>query len=164
MLEMKFSRLAPAKINLFLHILGQRPSGYHDLQTLFCLLNWGDTLHFEFTPPKEGKPPVTLLGLPEVSPNDNLIYKTYQAFHSAVSIQLPYLQVQIEKQIPMGGGLGGGSSNAATTLLALNDYLKAHSPAHQIPKEQLKKIQRLLLEKLESLKIKLLTGQIVELT
>ena len=107
--------LSPAKLNLFLHVTGQRDNGYHELQTAFQLLDWGDRMRFEITetPGITLHPPVA--GVPN---EDNLI------FRAAVSLGLPEdrgIAISIEKVIPMGGGLGGGSSNAAVTLLALND-------------------------------------------
>jgi 4-diphosphocytidyl-2-C-methyl-D-erythritol kinase len=109
--------LSPAKLNLFLHVTGQRDNGYHELQTAFQLLNWGDRMRFEITETTgiTLHPPVA--GLPN---EDNLI------FRAAASLGLPEdrgVAISIEKVIPMGGGLGGGSSNAAVTLLALNDLL-----------------------------------------
>ena len=107
--------LSPAKLNLFLHVTGQRANGYHELQTAFQLLAWGDRMRFEITetPGITLNPPVA--GVPN---EDNLI------FRAASSLGLPEdrgIAISIEKVIPMGGGLGGGSSNAAVTLLALND-------------------------------------------
>ena len=107
--------LSPAKLNLFLHVTGQRDNGYHELQTAFQLLDWGDRMRFEITetPGITLHPPVA--GVPN---EDNLI------FRAAASLGLPEdrgIAISIEKIIPMGGGLGGGSSNAAVTLLALND-------------------------------------------
>jgi len=107
--------LSPAKLNLFLHVTGQRANGYHELQTAFQLLDWGDRMRFEITetPGIKLDPPVA--GVPN---EDNLI------FRAATALGLPEdrgVAISIEKVIPMGGGLGGGSSNAAVTLLALND-------------------------------------------
>ena len=107
--------LSPAKLNLFLHVTGQRANGYHELQTAFQLLDWGDRIRFEITdtPGITLDPPIA--GVPN---EDNLI------FRAAASLGLPDdcgVAISIEKVIPMGGGLGGGSSNAAVTLLALND-------------------------------------------
>ena len=107
--------LSPAKLNLFLHVTGQRDNGYHELQTAFQLLDWGDRMRFEITE----TPGITLHTPVAGVPNeDNLI------FRAAASLGLPQdrgIAISIEKVIPMGGGLGGGSSNAAVTLLALND-------------------------------------------
>ena len=107
--------LSPAKLNLFLHVTGQRANGYHELQTAFQLLDWGDRMRFEITetPGITLDPPVA--GVPN---EDNLI------FRAATALGLPEdrgVAIAIDKVIPMGGGLGGGSSNAAVTLLALND-------------------------------------------
>jgi 4-diphosphocytidyl-2-C-methyl-D-erythritol kinase len=105
--------LAPAKINLFLHITGRRQDGYHELQTLFQLLDWGDSL--QFSPDTSGK--IALQGLDlGIDVEENLVYR------AATLLQRGELGVQIalHKRIPAGGGLGGGSSDAATTLLALN--------------------------------------------
>ena len=105
--------LSPAKLNLFLHVTGRRENGYHDLQTLFQLLDWGDTLHFTVS----DRPGIRIrTGLDNVAPDDNLIIR------AARLLNRPELGVDIDvnKIIPMGGGMGGGSSNAATTLLALN--------------------------------------------
>lgn len=105
--------LAPAKLNLFLHITGQRSDGYHELQTLFQLLNWGDTLRFESN--NSGK--IVLSGSDVgVSDDQNLIVRAAHQLREGTS----GVNIHLTKHIPTGGGLGGGSSNAATTLLALN--------------------------------------------
>lgn len=108
--------LSPAKLNLFLHITGRRADGYHNLQTLFQLLDYGDELSFNTR--SDGQ--ITLTPeLPGVSFEQNLIIKAVRAL-------APYkpaaagVDIQLEKRLPMGGGIGGGSSNAATTLVALN--------------------------------------------
>ena len=107
------SALSPAKLNLFLHVTGRRPDGYHSLQTVFQLLNWGDDMRFEW----RGSPDITLSGdTDDIAPEDNLILRAAKLI--APSDQGAHIHVR--KRIPRGGGLGGGSSNAATTLLALN--------------------------------------------
>ncbi|MBZ0334367.1 4-(cytidine 5'-diphospho)-2-C-methyl-D-erythritol kinase [Marinobacter sp. AL4B] len=109
---------SPAKLNLFLHITGKRPDGYHELQTLFQFLDYGDELTFTLTPDQAG---VRLENSIESVPDDqNLIIRAAQslALHSAKP--LPGVSIRLKKRLPMGGGLGGGSSNAATTLLGLN--------------------------------------------
>jgi len=107
------SVLSPAKLNLFLHITGRRPDGYHALQTLFQLLDWGDQLHF--TPNHSGS--ITLeSSAPGIPLEDNLIVRAAQVLQQG-SLGA---HIVLQKQIPTGAGLGGGSSNAATTLLALN--------------------------------------------
>ena len=105
--------LAPAKLNLFLHVTGRRADGYHELQTVFQLLNWGDELEFERS--EDGEISLSC-DQPGLDTPDNLILK------AADSLRAPGLgaRIHLTKRIPMGGGLGGGSSDAATTLLALN--------------------------------------------
>lgn len=107
---------APAKINLFLHITGQRPDGYHNLQTIFQFLDWGDTLSFRLR--TDGK--VTVAGnFGDLAPIDNIIYKAASSLQ-ALCPSCPGISIEVDKQLPTGAGLGGGSSNAATTLIALN--------------------------------------------
>lgn len=107
---------APAKLNLFLYITGRRDNGYHDLQTLFQFLDYGDTL--SITPNDSGN--VTLSpkidGVPD---EENLIYRAAMAIKARTGCSLG-AHIHVDKVLPMGGGLGGGSSNAATTLVALN--------------------------------------------
>ena len=119
------SLLSPAKLNLFLHITGRRDDGYHQLQTLFQLLDWGDQLHF--MPNHSGA--ITLDGCDlDIPLEENLI------FRAARMLQRGTLGVRItlDKKIPAGGGLGGGSSNAATTLLALNHLWDLGMPLSQL--------------------------------
>ncbi|KKD58584.1 kinase [Grimontia sp. AD028] len=112
---------APAKLNLFLYITGQRDNGYHDLQTLFQFLDYGDTL--SITPNNSGE--VTLSPEIEGVPaEENLIYRAAMAIKEKTGCTLG-AHIHIEKELPMGGGLGGGSSNAATTLVALNHLWEA---------------------------------------
>ena len=141
------TRLSPAKINLFLHITGKRADGYHNLQTVFRLLDWGDYLHFSVTDKAMaitiddsldanklcGR--LLLLAGAEaitVSLNDNLIVKAARALlafamqSNKLPQQLPQVCITLDKQLPMGAGLGGGSSNAATTLLTLNELWQFH--------------------------------------
>lgn len=108
--------LAPAKLNLFLHITGRRADGYHNLQTLFQLLDYGDTLNFSLNANSE----ITLSpALAGVSFEDNLIIKAARQLEAYKPKELG-VHIQLHKRLPMGGGIGGGSSNAATTLVALN--------------------------------------------
>ena len=113
---------SPAKLNLFLHIVGRRPDGYHELQTLFQFLDYGDDITLTLSP---GQPGVRLenpiAGVPD---EDNLILRAAHALARKASGELPGVNISIEKRLPMGGGLGGGSSNAATTLLGLNHLWK----------------------------------------
>lgn len=105
----------PAKLNLFLHITGQRTNGYHELQTIFQLIDLYDWLEFEPNETNE----IILDGLSGVEQKDNLIYKAAEKLRPYVQ-KFCGLNIRIEKNIPMGAGLGGGSSNAASTLIALN--------------------------------------------
>ncbi|WP_318467559.1 4-(cytidine 5'-diphospho)-2-C-methyl-D-erythritol kinase [Photobacterium leiognathi] len=107
---------APAKLNLFLYITGQRPNGYHDLQTLFQFVDYGDTL--TITPRRDNQILLTP-AIEGVKTEDNLIYRAAEALRQAANFDLG-ADIHIDKILPMGGGLGGGSSNAATTLVALN--------------------------------------------
>ncbi|EGQ9437760.1 4-(cytidine 5'-diphospho)-2-C-methyl-D-erythritol kinase [Vibrio cholerae] len=107
---------SPAKLNLFLYITGRRANGYHDLQTLFQFLDHGDEL--TITANHSGN--ITLSpALADVALEDNLIYKAAMALKNAAQSPLG-ADIQLHKVLPMGGGIGGGSSNAATTLVALN--------------------------------------------
>ena len=112
---------APAKLNLFLHVTGRRPDGYHLLQTLFQLIDVGDTLHFEVRDDGVIHRSTDIAGVAEDS---DLIVRAARLLKSAA--RLPNASeslganIMIDKKLPMGGGLGGGSSDAATTLIALN--------------------------------------------
>ena len=120
------SLLSPAKLNLFLHILGRRSDGYHELQTLFQLLDYGDTLSFTLAPPgqvefcvsNEANPQIDLSQIPL---EENLILGALQILKDNAKSSIYGVKISLEKKIPSGGGLGGGSSNAATTLIALNN-------------------------------------------
>ena len=107
---------APAKLNLFLHITGRRPDGYHALQTVFQLLDWGDTLHFALREDGQVRRKTEVDGVPEAS---DLVVRAAQLLKAHTGTPLG-VTIEIEKRLPMGAGLGGGSSDAATTLLALN--------------------------------------------
>lgn len=110
------SLLAPAKLNLCLKITGRRDDGYHLLQSLFQLLDFGDTLHFAARSDTE----ITLhTPFDGVAPQDNLIVRAAFALRAATDTRHG-VDIHCDKRLPMGGGIGGGSSNAATTLLALN--------------------------------------------
>ncbi|TFW07924.1 4-(cytidine 5'-diphospho)-2-C-methyl-D-erythritol kinase [Oxalobacteraceae bacterium OM1] len=111
---------APAKLNLFLHVTGRRPDGYHLLQTVFQLLDHGDTLHFTVRPDGAMRRTNDIPGVPEGA---DLVVRAARLLQQAArerSIDAPGADITVEKRLPMGGGLGGGSSDAATTLLALN--------------------------------------------
>ncbi|WP_307013000.1 4-(cytidine 5'-diphospho)-2-C-methyl-D-erythritol kinase [Acinetobacter calcoaceticus] len=106
---------SPAKLNLFLHITGRRENGYHELQTIFQLIDLYDWM--VFTPTLDEQ--IEIDGLSEVRPEENLIYRAAQILRPHAK-KFCGLNIKIEKNIPMGAGLGGGSSNAATTLIVLN--------------------------------------------
>ena len=106
---------AQAKLNLFLHIIGRRPDGYHNLQTLFQFLDYGDQL--TFTPMDSAVELVAdLAGVAEA---DNLVIKAVRLLQQVSECQSG-VRIVLEKRLPMGAGLGGGSSDAATALLGLN--------------------------------------------
>lgn len=107
---------APAKLNLFLHITGRRADGYHLLQTVFQFLDHGDLLHFSPRPDGKIQRRNTLPGVPEES---DLVIRAARLLQQ-VSGCTQGVDICLEKRLPMGGGLGGGSSDAATTLVALN--------------------------------------------
>lgn len=107
---------APAKLNLFLHVNGRRPDGYHELQTLFIFLDHGDTLSVEVT---QGDRLTLSPAIPGVPDEENLIIRAARL----LQVRLPTpkgAHIRLTKVLPMGGGIGGGSSDAATTLVALN--------------------------------------------
>ncbi|WP_117233524.1 4-(cytidine 5'-diphospho)-2-C-methyl-D-erythritol kinase [Vibrio maerlii] len=107
---------SPAKLNLFLYITGRKPNGYHELQTLFQFVDHGDTL--DITANSSGD--ITLSPeIPGVPLQVNLIWKAATALQKATNTQLG-AHIELTKVLPMGGGIGGGSSNAATVLVALN--------------------------------------------
>ena len=114
--------LSPAKLNLMLHIIGRRSDGYHELQTLFQLLDYGDTMHFEATDSSELNVDCAGLQLPV---QQNLAYRAAYLLQQHSQCQRG-ASIKWLKQLPSGGGLGGGSSNAATTLLALNRLWDLH--------------------------------------
>ncbi len=107
---------APAKLNLFLHITGRRADGYHDLQTAFQLLDHGDLLRFA---PASGGDIELTTDLPGLAAEDNLVYRAAHALRDRAGANQG-ARIHLSKRLPAGGGLGGGSSDAATTLLALN--------------------------------------------
>ena len=115
------TRLAPAKLNLFLHITGRRADGYHELQTLFQLLDYGDELSFDPLPNGE-------LGLHAEGPtanamplDGNLILQAAELLRQEAKDPMLGAAISLYKRLPAGAGLGGGSSDAAATLLALNE-------------------------------------------
>ena len=107
---------APAKINLFLHITGRRPDGYHTLQTLFRFAGLQDTLRFV---PRSDDQVVLANPIPGVPSALDLTVRAAEALRQAAGVR-DGVTIYLEKHLPMGGGLGGGSSDAATVLIALN--------------------------------------------
>jgi 4-diphosphocytidyl-2-C-methyl-D-erythritol kinase len=107
---------APAKLNLFLHIVGRRADGYHRLQTVFQLLDWGDTIRLRV---REDGVISRVAGLENVAAEDDLVVRAARALQSASGCKFG-ADIAVEKRIPAGTGLGGGSSDAATVLVALN--------------------------------------------
>lgn len=119
---------SPAKLNLFLHITGRRPDGYHTLQTIFQLLDWGDAIRYTLN---EDKGIRLTCSDPSLESNDNLIIKAAASLEK-LSGQKLNVDIHLNKVLPMGGGIGGGSSNAATTLLALNKLTQLRLPQQQL--------------------------------
>ena len=110
-----FDLPAPAKLNLFLHILGRRSDGYHLLQSVFVLIDWCDTLHIERT--TDGR--IQRKDLGWALPVDDLTVRAARVLQSATGCTLG-ATITVNKRIPAQAGMGGGSSDAATCLLALN--------------------------------------------
>ncbi|MFM1817934.1 MAG: 4-diphosphocytidyl-2-C-methyl-D-erythritol kinase, partial [Pseudomonadota bacterium] len=106
---------APAKLNLFLHITGRRPDGYHLLQSAFMLIDWQDTLHFELR--ADGR--ISREDLTVELPPDDLITRAARLLQSSTGCSQG-AHIAVDKQIPAQAGMGGGSSDAASCLLALN--------------------------------------------
>jgi len=113
---------APAKLNLFLHVTGRRADGYHDLQTLFRLLDHGDTVHLEL---RDDGEIIREEALPGVHAEHDLTVRAARALRAASGCRLG-ATIGLTKRLPMGGGLGGGSSDAATVLLGLNRLWGLH--------------------------------------
>lgn len=112
---------APAKLNLFLHVIGCRGDGYHLLQTAFRFLDYGDTLRFRIR--LDGRI-IRVNPLPGVEVEDDLTARAARALQRVAGTTLG-ADIELDKRLPMGGGVGGGSSDAATTLLVLNHLWKA---------------------------------------
>lgn len=122
---------APAKLNLFLHITGRRPDGYHLLQSVFMLIDWCDTLHFELR--QDGRITRTDLGseASEALPAEDLVVRAARALQHASGTPLG-VHIGLEKRIPSQAGMGGGSSDAASCLLALQRLWGVRLPAGQL--------------------------------
>ena len=108
---------APAKLNLFLHIVGRRDDGYHELQTVFQLLDWGDGVRLRT---RAGGAITRVAGLEQVLPEQDLALRAAHALRAHTGVAHG-AEIAVEKRIPAGAGLGGGSSDAATVLVALNE-------------------------------------------
>jgi 4-diphosphocytidyl-2-C-methyl-D-erythritol kinase len=117
---------APAKLNLFLHVTGRRPDGYHLLQSVFQLIDRADTLHFDLR--SDGRI-VRTTEVPGVPEEQDLIVRALRLlageYRRRQGREVPGIDVAVEKVLPMGGGLGGGSSDAATALMAANHLWQA---------------------------------------
>jgi len=119
---------APAKINLFLHVVGRRADGYHLLQTVFRFLDFGDELRFA---PRADGAIVLATPLPGVAPESDLTVRAARLLRERAGITAG-VTISLTKRLPMGGGLGGGSSDAATTLVALNRLWKCGLPPDEL--------------------------------
>jgi 4-diphosphocytidyl-2-C-methyl-D-erythritol kinase len=119
---------APAKLNLFLHVIGRRADGYHLLQTLFRFIDLNDTLHFNLRDDGEIHRLTQIAAVPEA---EDLCVRAAKLLQQATGCRFG-VDIELEKVIPMGGGLGGGSSDAATTLLALNRLWQLNLPRERL--------------------------------
>lgn len=118
---------APAKLNLFLHVIGRRPDGYHLLESAFMLIDWCDLLHINLR--ADGKISREDLGAP--LPADDLTLRAARALQNATGTNLG-AHIALDKRIPMQAGMGGGSSDAATCLLALNRLWGLNLPLQRL--------------------------------
>jgi len=120
----KLPVFAPAKVNLHLAVKSRRKDGFHDIESVFIALNFGDTLYFDVLE-GESTTEIVMEGLNSPLPTEkNIIFKAISLFRERTGFKKG-LKIRVDKHIPLGGGLGGGSSDAATTLLALNKLAKS---------------------------------------
>ena len=137
--NLSFTLPAPAKLNLMLHIVGRRDDGYHLLQTQFQFLDIADQLHFA---PAENGCIDLISDLTGVATEDNLIIKAARMLEPLCKekwgADFPGVQIKLEKNLPMGGGIGGGSSDCATTLLGLNHFWQLECSLDQLAEIGLK--------------------------
>ena len=119
---------APAKLNLFLHVVGRRSDGYHLLQTVFQFIDRADQLRFE---PRDDGEIVLATPIPGVPPETDLTVRAARLLQQASGCTIG-ATIHLEKNLPMGGGLGGGSSDAATVLIALNHLWKTGLNRHEL--------------------------------
>lgn len=124
---------APAKLNLFLHITGRRDDGYHTLQSAFALIDWCDTLHFDLR--RDGQ--ISREDLSWALPADDLVVRAAKALQEASQCPLG-VHIGVHKSVPAQAGMGGGSSDAASTLLALNRLWGLQLPLTALQKIGLK--------------------------
>jgi 4-diphosphocytidyl-2-C-methyl-D-erythritol kinase len=120
---------APAKLNLFLHVTGRRVDGYHLLQSVFMLIDWCDTLHFELRTDGQVSREDSGIALPA----DDLVVRAARALQQATG-HTAGAQIRLEKRIPVQAGMGGGSSDAASSLLALNRLWNLNLPLAALEK------------------------------
>lgn len=118
----------PAKLNLFLLITGRRPDGYHTLQTLFQILDYGDELQLKLEPSGQIQLTPSFNNIPQ---EQNLVYQAAQLLKNHSQTPLG-ANLHLTKRLPMGGGIGGGSSDAATALLGLNHLWNTHLPIDEL--------------------------------
>ena len=121
--------LSPAKINLFLHIIDKRHDNYHNIQTIFTFIDYYDKLVFT----KNNDDALSILGSSSISYDDNLALKAAKLLKNYTKTKQG-VNIQITKNIPLGAGLGGGSSNCASTLLALNELWQTNLPLATLAK------------------------------
>ncbi|MGH8584214.1 MAG: 4-(cytidine 5'-diphospho)-2-C-methyl-D-erythritol kinase [Gammaproteobacteria bacterium] len=119
---------APAKVNLFLHVIGRRPDGFHELQTVFQFLDLADRLRFRL---RHDGAILRRSELPGVASEADLVVRAARALQGYTACPRG-VEIDVRKALPLGGGLGGGSSDAATTLVALNELWGLHLPAHTL--------------------------------
>ena len=119
---------APAKLNLFLHVVGRRADGYHLLQSVFVLIDWCDTLHFE----RRADGRLARHDLGAALPDDDLCLRAARLLQAESGTSLG-ADISIDKHVPWGAGMGGGSSDAASTLLALNRLWGLNLPRERLP-------------------------------
>ena len=119
---------APAKLNLFLHVVGRRDDGYHRLQTVFQFIDWQDDLQFEVTEDGQISRSLAVVGVLE---DQDLTLRAARLLQEASGCTRG-ARIHLTKRLPIGGGLGGGSSDAATTLLALNVLWDLHWPLERL--------------------------------
>ena len=123
-------QLAPAKINLYLHILGRRPDGYHELETLMAPISLGDTLDIDLIPSGtvgDGGIEFTCSDPALADAKNNLATKAARLFLDEFKLATG-VRIHLEKAVPVGAGLGGGSSDAAAVLMAMRDLTKMSCP------------------------------------